>query len=226
MNAVTTGTVKVGRWEYPAEMTETGLRRNAKRDGSGEWIEGVADAKVVASFVPAEQFTDEVAEAIDALSPVQREAMAAVGNGHFDFFDEGVVEHSGIWFTHMSEQTPNPRPFRTAMQKLTTGANPLWAIGEPDYDAHGRDRWFALTALGAKVAQRLAAPVAWEALGAAKAGHTTGGGNQTKKPGKSTWKIGDPCPQGHTLTAETLYVMPSGRKQCKTCRAEMPSRKH
>lgn len=31
--------VKVGRWTYPARLTERGLlERNTKRDGSGEWV--------------------------------------------------------------------------------------------------------------------------------------------------------------------------------------------
>lgn len=41
---VTTGTVKVGRWTYPARQSLDGtIVRNTKRDGSGEWvgIEGV-----------------------------------------------------------------------------------------------------------------------------------------------------------------------------------------
>lgn len=32
-------TVKVGRWDYPAKLSNAGLvMRNTKRDGSGEWI--------------------------------------------------------------------------------------------------------------------------------------------------------------------------------------------
>lgn len=34
-----TGTVKVGRWEYPARTLENGtVERNTQRDGEGEWI--------------------------------------------------------------------------------------------------------------------------------------------------------------------------------------------
>jgi hypothetical protein len=34
-----TGTVKVGRWEYPARSMDNGtIERNTARDGSGEWI--------------------------------------------------------------------------------------------------------------------------------------------------------------------------------------------
>ena len=33
------GTVKVGRWEYPARKLDSGIiERNTKRDGSGEWV--------------------------------------------------------------------------------------------------------------------------------------------------------------------------------------------
>lgn len=32
-------TVKVGRWDYPAKLSNAGLvMRNTKRDGSGEWV--------------------------------------------------------------------------------------------------------------------------------------------------------------------------------------------
>src|SRR5882757_1808859 len=36
--ATIAGTVKIGRWEYPAEQRGDRIVRNAKRDGSGEWI--------------------------------------------------------------------------------------------------------------------------------------------------------------------------------------------
>ena len=38
MNAVLFQTVKVGRWEYPAKHVDGEWFRNAKRDGTGEWI--------------------------------------------------------------------------------------------------------------------------------------------------------------------------------------------
>lgn len=35
-----TGTVKVGRWEYPTREDEDGnIQRNTKRDGSGDWVD-------------------------------------------------------------------------------------------------------------------------------------------------------------------------------------------
>lgn len=54
-------------------------------------------------------------------------------------------------------------------------------------------------------------------------GHGGRVGAQVRKPGKSSWKIGDTCPQGHELTEETLYEMPSGRKQCRVCRGSYRS---
>lgn len=41
-----TGTVKIGRWTYPARDAGNGAERNIKRDGSGTW-EGVDYAKVI-----------------------------------------------------------------------------------------------------------------------------------------------------------------------------------
>jgi hypothetical protein len=38
---------------------------------------------------------------------------------------------------------------------------------------------------------------------------------------KHEWKIGGKCPNGHKLTKDTLYVMPSGRHQCRVCRAAL-----
>lgn len=42
---------------------------------------------------------------------------------------------------------------------------------------------------------------------------------------KLTWELGTKCPKGHLLTEETRYAMPSGRVQCRECRAENRSKK-
>ena len=43
------GTVKIGRWTYPARLWEGGVAdRNTKRDGSGEWVEVAAELVEVA----------------------------------------------------------------------------------------------------------------------------------------------------------------------------------
>lgn len=63
---VSRGTVKVGRWEYPAERFAGGtVMRNAKRDGSGTWVE-VDAAKYVE--------TEQVAPSVNGPKP------AAAGN--------------------------------------------------------------------------------------------------------------------------------------------------
>jgi membrane protein involved in colicin uptake len=42
-----TGTVKVGRWDYPVRMTSAGkVQRNSKRDGSGSW-ETIDDSNAI-----------------------------------------------------------------------------------------------------------------------------------------------------------------------------------
>jgi hypothetical protein len=50
----TNGTVKVGRWEYPASRNADGeVSRNTKRDGSGATIAVTAGSKDAATFTPA-----------------------------------------------------------------------------------------------------------------------------------------------------------------------------
>lgn len=219
--------VKVGRWTYPGrELVDGTTIRNTKRDGSGEWV-NVDGTPYAETEAPAD-------EKLGALRPEQLAMLTALvrsadGTGrHFDFFDEGLAENSGIWFEHCAQQTANPIVARKALRGLEKAG--YVEIGELDTDMGvgiPADRWMAITQAAVDAAPALPAEVNLsEALGEAKSGHSLGGGNQTKKPGKSTWKIGDPCPQGHKLTTDTLYVMPSGRKQCKACRAEMPSRKH
>lgn len=59
-----------------------------------------------------------------------------------------------------------------------------------------------------------------------KSSHGGKVGAQTRRPGKSTWEVGTECPQGHTLDSEDdIYVMPSGRKQCRKCRSGHRSNK-
>lgn len=250
---VATGTVKVGRWEYPAKVDQDGTTvRNTKRDRSGEWV-GInadkfvpateADRVAIAADVAtepvavetnddAEAWTDETAETIEKLNDAERTVGAMIGatctgGRYFDFFDDGLREGSGIWFEHAAEQTPNKVAARKAFRGLAKAG--VLEIGDVDSSTGATpDRWMSLTEAGVAVVSRLlagSAPIDPSVLGEAKSGHRAGGGNQTKKPGKSTWELGTPCPQGiHTLTAETLYVMPSGRKQCRGCRAGMPSR--
>lgn len=215
--AVRTGTVKVGRWTYPViERPDGVVVRNEKTDGSLGYNRDGFDVEAVVWDAPA-------ATEAPKLSPAARELAAAIVNRHFDFFDDGYdVEGSGIWFNHMSEQTPNPAAARKAARELEKRG--LVHISEPQ-DPDTKDRWLSLTAEGAAFVGSLKGQsYNLAVLGQAKAGHASGGGNQTKKPGKSTWKVGDKCPQGHKLTNENLYVMPSGRSQCRDCRKGMPSR--
>ncbi|HXJ65145.1 MAG TPA: hypothetical protein VNN79_15430 [Actinomycetota bacterium] len=227
--AVRIGTAKVGRWTYPAiEQTDGSVVRNEKTDGSLGWV-AVDPSKVAWT-------TAEIAELVASqpdpkpvetpkLSPAAQYIAQQIadsctrGKVGFDFFDDGLRDGSGIWLEHAAQQTPNPGAAKRAFRELAKHG--LIGIGEPDSDSYGNDRWIWLTQKGADVI----ATFVGESLGSLpEAKAHTGGGNQTKRPGKSTWELGTPCPQGHTLTADTLYVMPSGRKQCRDCRNSMPSR--
>lgn len=224
-STTTTGTVKDGRWEYPATQLSDGhIIRNSKRDGSGHDVE--VTPKVAETFTSS---TPAASNGHSVLSPLDRAMLAQIGNTgdrsskapSFDFFDDGIVEGSGIWFAHASEQTANPPAARRAFKSLANKG--YLEISEPqEYSGSEKDRWIVLTAKGAEAAIELAGQST--ELPEFKAGHATGGGNQTKRPGKSTWKLGSPCPQGHKLSAQTLYTMPSGRNQCRECRGTMPSR--
>lgn len=234
---VTTGTVKIGRWAYPAIKYGTGrVLRNTKRDGSGE-LENTNSAAFVADEVQpvveledemefGEDPADDVNDALVALDPTGRAIMALVGQRYFDFFDDGIVDGSGIWFSHLGWQAAERLGRATvtaALRKLVTAG--LWDLGESDEGGgNGPDRWFALTALGAAVANAVSTdvvPPAAEIKATSKHGGKVGA--QTAKPGKSTWVIGTPCPKGHTLSDATLYVMPSGRPQCRECRSGFAS---
>lgn len=215
MSKIATGTVRIGRWTYPLRTQDGVTERNAKRDGSGEWVD--VDLADVAEWNMDPEPT-EVAEITD---PAARSLMNRIANRGFDFFDDGLVEDSGIWFEHACQQTPNAKAARAAFRKLDReGLINL----NPDVFEGDDDRWMTLTAKGAAYAATQVGVRDTYAWPAETAGHRAGDGNQSKRPGKSSWKLGEKCPQGHTLTAQNLYVMPSGRKQCRECRSTMPSR--
>lgn len=263
---VATGTVKVGRWDYPAKMDQNGIVvRNTKRDRSGEWVDADAErfvpgtaadfAAIEAELPPVNPLDDaqnppvdpeddwgttgsEFLDTLETLSPLEREIMAMIGRTSgrwdgtggptFDFFDDGVVEGSGIWRDHAVDQVGRGVT-RAAGRKAIARLEELGLIEvNPELDSPSDDdHWMWLTAKGATAALAVRGDEAPTKLGNGRAagdGHGSRPGAQTRKPGKSTWKVGDPCPQGdHVLIAELIYVMPSGRKQCKGCRAGYPS---
>jgi hypothetical protein len=100
-----------------------------------------------------------------------------------------------------------------------TGRTSVEADGVPTCHRHEKG---ARAALAAKLADVAVAHI-HEAPKPAKVRVVATSGDaaapKARRQGKSTWELETPCPKGHTLTTETLYVMPSGRKQCKSCRA-------
>ena len=95
--------------------------------------------------------------AIAALTPAGKEFMLLVGQRKFDFFDEGIVEHSGNWGEHMAWQAAGKmgktrRSMGGIMARLGSDELGLWYVNEDD-----GQMWWSLTALGADVANTLAA---------------------------------------------------------------------
>lgn len=153
------GSVKVGRWHYPAVQDGETVTRNAKRDGSGEWEETNPTL-----FRPT---------------------------GEGDPTAEAIAEEQASKARHPAGKGVGQKPNLTLVDGFTEDP----ALAAPNGTTHG-----------GKV------------------------GAQTKKPGKSDWKVGSLCPQGlHKITDEDgdneVYVMPSGRRQCRKCRRGYSSNK-
>jgi hypothetical protein len=91
------------------------------------------------------------AEALASLTPAGREFMRLVGTGHFDFFDDGIVEHSGNWGEGLAQQAaPAMGKAWRSMGGIMAGTKKagLWTTHEDEHDG----TWWSLTALGAEVA--------------------------------------------------------------------------
>jgi hypothetical protein len=101
--------------------------------------------------------TTKVEPVIEPMSPAEaalaqltvqgRQFMAMVGRHGFDFFEEGIVEHSGNWELNMAWQfalaTDTPlRSVGDIMGRLAQSG--LWSVND--------HTWWSLTALGAEVA--------------------------------------------------------------------------
>lgn len=228
-----TGTVKVGRWTYPARRDHAATdapatTRNEKRDGSGEWVD-VLDSKVADTFV-----ADEQPQALTGVvAPVEQSAdfqsARAVYENIFDSFavtgDELAVEgltekratELATYLTTVTVKDHAGQDIPLLVRHTDGGENGktvVWQSWET-YDsidtAEALARFDAAVPADLKVKERKIRT------------NTAVTNNTHKKPGKSSWKAGTPCPQGHILNGTNLYIMPSGRKQCKDCRAGYPS---
>lgn len=97
-----------------------------------------------------------VTDTIAKLTKRGRELMTAVGKGEFSFFDDGIVANSGIWGGIMAEEFfASPRSASGVMNG--TAKLGLWDVSEQDgTDGPDAGAWWALTELGAAVANELA----------------------------------------------------------------------
>lgn len=98
--------------------------------------------------------TNAATTAIEKMTAKGLETMTAIGQGQTSFFDEGIVENSGIWGECLAGELGH---------KSSGVINRLVTLGlltdcgdqsEPGFDA---GHWYTLTAVGAEVANLLAA---------------------------------------------------------------------
>lgn len=213
------GTVKVGRWTYPAVRNEDGsVYRNTKRDGSGEWDVAPASAVFVADAAPEipeqkakpkiDGFTDEGHSDYDDL----RVAYKLIFDNFAATYEEiaaqlgsdlarakaivSMLNDKGLTVTDRREAQGKDAPAETIVQSFKT------------YDDHTEAEVMADFAEAFQPGVKIRR----------SSGHGGKVGAQHKKPGRSTWTVGSRCPQGHKLREEDIYEMPSGRKQCRKCR--------
>jgi hypothetical protein len=242
MNAAvaTIGTVKVGRWTYPARIEPAApdkVARNTQRDGSGEWQ--YVDEKVAKTFIADEPFEYEAPEGVEpkALTGVvsPSEEYTADPEDASDDYKLARQILARTWGMFIWGSADEIRPAEVTEKRANevlaalgkTGfvvrekadKNTGFKAGTPIYCATPNVDEAALPDL---LAQFDAAVPHDLTIKARAAAHPVTN-NTHKKPGRSTWQVGTPCPQGHTLEEGDVYVMPSGRKQCKKCRAGYPS---
>lgn len=222
--SLTTGTVKVGRWTYPAVRTTDGtIRRSTKRDGSTPYTELVEDESKFTPDAPAatEERDTYTAEPADA-SVDFRLARQVLAN---------------TWATMIWGTADEVRPVNVNEKRAIELLRALGKLGFIAEEAATKDTGFKAGTMIYMASPNVDEATLPELLAKfdAEVDHALvipsrkiGGGhpvtnNTHKKPGRSTWTVGSPCPQGHVLEAGDVYVMPSGRKQCKKCRAGYPS---
>lgn len=203
MSSTIKGTVKVGRWTYPAAVdvkAGTGTR-TANRDGSGELIN--LDAKAIESFT-SEDFTlaREIYTRIFEMFAVVGEEIVVGG------VTEARAHELARWLTDNTKLVVREQRVDDA-----TGRKEWLYQSFKTYDDHKLEE--VLADFDAAVPRTLS-------VTARKASKPVN--NTHAKPGRSTWALGDACAQGkHVLTETNRYVMPSGRVQCRDCRSGYPS---
>ena len=214
MSATITGTVKVGRWDYPARQVDDYIERNTKRDGTGEWE--VATTKVANSFTAAAAITAELPEIPGFVDETP------VNHDYEDLRTAYLATYAGFAVTLeeiADAMDSNPGRAKAALDTLVGLGLVAGPEKAPETGELIWQPWKSHDEIDEKQAR-----VEFETVTpldiAIKVRPTHGGraGAQTKKPGRSTWAVGDKCPQGHILAEGDIYTQPSGRKQCRKCR--------
>lgn len=81
--------------------------------------------------------------------------LARIGGHRYSFFDEGVAEDSGIWYTCLRDETGGDT--RAAARAITYLVKAGYLVKEADtQDSGSTDNWMALTTLGADTAKSMA----------------------------------------------------------------------
>lgn len=249
------GTVKVGRWTYPATQMLGVVLRNAKRDGSGEWVEtdaefvvnpedpAVRDERLAASGVFAEaEAADAEAADFDTAVTAAADAAAALAaipgftdetpaNPDYDDLRVAYLAIFDDFAVHGWDDLTEIVGGDVARTKAVAYAlrDSGLIVIEPNYKTDiGTGTLFQCYRTYDELTREQAVELfvaAFNPTATLKVRSTHGGkvGAQTKKPGRSSWTVGSACPQGHALEEGDIYVMGSGRKQCRKCRQGYPS---
>lgn len=217
--------IKIGRWTYPLAVKDGVVVRNAKRDGSGEWL-----------VVEDKQMTQEDRDTLLASAKPEKEVAKTddywtLRDIYRFIFDSFATDYDEI----AAQFDLRPGRAKAAVSRLvrfglvaTDRRKGIVSLGEGKgvkeitethiQSLHTYDeisQYEALANYDEAVPNNVRIPNP----------STHGGvkGAQTKKPGHSTWKVGAKCPQGHVLRKQDIYHMPSGRNICRRCRSEYKS---
>jgi hypothetical protein len=222
------GTIKVGRWTYPAAKDADGrVTRNTKRDGSGEWdVVSLADRD---KFVPAEEETAPEAPAEQKQTDAP-EVPGFTPDASSDYEDlrvayRHIFEQFAITYDELASHLGVEVGRAKALVSVLRDSDGLVVTDHVNDSSETVIQ--SLHTYDHITIEEAMANFAKAVLPEVKVRRTSnhGGkvGAQTKKPGRSSWAVGDNCPQGHLLEEGDVYQMPSGRKQCRKCRLGYPS---
>lgn len=214
------GTIKIGRWTYPVQEQNRRVLRNTKRDGSGEWVKVDPSELAKVQYDPEPTkveipgFSEDGVSDYDDLRVAYRFIFDDFAVGYAD-----IASKVGVTVTRAKSIVAKLLEAGLVVTELTDGKG-NYGVGNETI-AQSLETYDYITAEQAM--KNFDAAIPADVQIRRTGGHGGKAGAQTRKPGKSTWAIGDKCPQGHTLEDGDVYTQPSGRKQCRKCRAGYPS---